>query len=861
VSAEPAERIRAIDEIAIRAHAELIHSLASPLAGGKLILACFAEDPGQTNPKTGKPGLPLRPVIVHIGVGDTETTVRSIVNLTARELSNVYMPLAVFRGDLRSGGKGYEKDIAAVLGLVADFDDPEAAHWAERLPIPPNYVLETSAGRFQCFFLFDKPQPTEVAKAVAERLKAFARCDHGSSDMSHVWRVAGTLNWPNARKVIAGRSREPQLVRVALPWDGTLTSLEELAAALPPIEHDPGDEQNPKDAEEAPQADDSISVELLVRQLPPKLRARITEPDTSDRSKALFAVIKALGGRGFDAVMIERIIRAHPAGIGSKYADRHDLDFEIERVLSKPSRGSPAATEVSGKPIVYIGGGRLPTAIDEAEQHLMARDYGIFQRGDTVVRIAPSIIKIADGRQTIGLRLIQIRTGHMIERFTHWIDFQKYDARSEDYISIDCPANVAATYLERIGVWRLRVLSAITNCPTMRPDGTIIDSPGYDPGTGIFYDPRGVEFPPIPFEPTREQALTAIGELKSLFSEFPFIDGQSRSVATSGNITPVIRHALPTAPMHGFSATAAGSGKSKIVDTCSMIALGHAAPVTAQGTTAEETEKRLGAALIAGDAIISIDNCATPLSGQLLCQCLTQEVVEVRPLGKSELIKVPNTASFFSTGNNLVVADDMIRRTVIGALDPQCERPELREFTTEDPVKIVKRDRPKYVVAALTIVRAFIVAGRPRQTQPLGSFEEWSGLVRDALIWLGEPDPVATMERARREDPQLKALAEVIARWSEAIGTGEFTVKQVIDRATDLMPTKGPRGLNFNNLAHREFMFPEFREALLVVAGENGSVNSKRLGKWLGRSKGRIVKGMRIMEGLLERHWKVEPHV
>jgi RepB DNA-primase N-terminal domain len=133
---------------------------------------------------------------------------------------------------LPSGAKGLERDIVACLGIVADFDDPDAARWAERLPIPPNYVLETSEGRFQAFYLFDKPEALEVVKPLAERLKAFAKCDHGTSDISHVWRVPGALNWPNAKKVAEGRARDPQLVRVQ-KYDNSRTSLQSLSDALP----------------------------------------------------------------------------------------------------------------------------------------------------------------------------------------------------------------------------------------------------------------------------------------------------------------------------------------------------------------------------------------------------------------------------------------------------------------------------------------------------------------------------------------------------------------------------------------------------------------------------------------------------
>ena len=268
-------------------------------------------------------------------------------------------------------------------------------------------------------------------------------------------------------------------------------------------------------------------------------------------------------------------------------------------------------------------------------------------------------------------------------------------------------------------------------------------------------------------------------------------------------------------------------------------------------------EKRLGAALISGDGIINIDNCDVALAGQLLCQCLTEDVVDVRPLGKSELIRVPNTACFYATGNNLIAIGDVVRRSLVGMLDPKCERPELRKFKTEDPIKIVKAARSKYVTAALTIVRAFIAAGMPRQTDPLGSFEAWSGLVRDALVWVDETDPCTTMERARADDPSLTALVEVLEQWHSAFATDEMTVKEVVDRATDILPQQN-FGIDLNRAPRREFLLPRLREALLVVAGEGGNINSKRLGKWLGREKGRIVKGVRIVMGLRDRHWKIE---
>ena len=44
--------------------------------------------------------------------------------------------------------------------------------------------------------------------------------------------------------------------------------------------------------------------------------------------------------------------------------------------------------------------------------------------------------------------------------------------------------------------------------------------------------------------------------------------------------------------------------------------------------------------------------------------------------------------------------------------------------------------------SALTILNAYIVAGRPNQhLAPWGSYESWSALVRNAIVWCGEEDP------------------------------------------------------------------------------------------------------------------------
>jgi putative DNA primase/helicase len=376
-------------------------------------------------------------------------------------------------------------------------------------------------------------------------------------------------------------------------------------------------------------------------------------------------------------------------------------------------------------------------------------------------------------------------------------------------------------------------LMGIVEAPTLRWDGNLLDKPGYDSEMGLILLLGGPR-PIIPARPTKDQAVAALKILVEPLKEFPFVTPADRAVALSGILTAVSRRAYQSAPLHTFSAPVAGTGKGKLVDVAAMMVSGRPAPVIAPGKKEEETEKRLGAALIAGDPLLSIDNVEHPLGGELLCQMLTQPLLKVRILGQSANFEAPSNMALFATGNNLEIAGDMTRRTLLCRLDPQCERPELREFDFE-PVSQVAKDRARYIGAALTILRAYIVAGYPDAPTKLGSFEDWSNHVRGALLWLGEADPVETMEAARESDPVLANLRLLMTAWEDRIGHYEqMTVAKLIECANQI----GMSG---------DFANPELREALMSIAGDGRMIHSQRLGRWIKANSRRIVNGLRIV--------------
>lgn len=507
------------------------------------------------------------------------------------------------------------------------------------------------------------------------------------------------------------------------------------------------------------------------------------------------------------------------------------------RPIRNPDDADEDAPDDDARPAIRIYAGFLHETVDMAEGALMQAGLDYYQRGSMVVRPAMVPVAIADGRKIDAPRLVDVKAHHMAEAFTRAANWKRFDKREGKWLSTDCPHRIAETFLVREGQWRLPVLTGIINCPTLRPDGSILDLPGYDAQTGLLFDPQDVHFPMLPRDPDRATAQRALAFLKDLISTFPFVTDADRSVALSGILTALIRRSLPTAPLHGFNAPAAGTGKSMLVDLASLIATARPAPVIAQGKSEEEMEKRLGAALIAGDVLIAIDNCEEPLGGELLCQTLTQTSLKVRILGKSVNAEVPSNAAVFATGNNLTLEGDMTRRAVRATLDAGVERPELRAFD-RDPFAMVTAQRGDYVAAGIAILRAYHIAGRPEMRPPLGSFTDWSRWVRDALIWLGEADPCNTMEELRGSDPKLEALTSVLACWSEVIGVDRVSVRDVIERATDQRPQLYGR---------TEFVHPEFREALLRVAGEGGVINGRRLGRWIGAHQNRIVSGLRLI--------------
>jgi hypothetical protein len=547
-----------------------------------------------------------------------------------------------------------------------------------------------------------------------------------------------------------------------------------------------------------------------------------------ERSELFQAVVWHLAGQGRSAEQIADELAKHPNGISAKYADR--LLAEVTRSFEKWRAHKRAAVTggveapAGDWPQIVLTNGELPRIVNEAEDALLGLRREVYQRGGLLVRplLLPTIPPNDDWKLTPLIR------PWLVEALTCAARFLKWDGRAKGYVPVDAPDDVADVLLSRGGNWKLPILSGIGKTPFLRRDGSICETPGYDAASGQLYKPGDETFPPIPQQPSRGDALEALQLLEDLIGDFPFVAAADRAVALSAILTILDRRSMTAAPLHAFTSPTAGTGKSLLVDVAAMLATRQPMPVISQGRTEEELEKRLGAALLAGDTAITLDNCEHPLESSFLCQALTQQKLNIRMLGVSKNVETPVNAAIYATGNNLTIVGDLTRRALICSLDAHCERPELRKFEA-NVLDTLRAQRGRLVAAALTVLRAWHVSGENVDVAPFGSFDSWSRRVREPLVWLGRKDPCETVVKVREEDPKRAALIAVLMQWRVAIGSNsKHPVREIINLAAG---------------------YPDFLTALLTVASNKSAtvVSNDRLGRWLARNERKIAAGLSLV--------------
>lgn len=421
----------------------------------------------------------------------------------------------------------------------------------------------------------------------------------------------------------------------------------------------------------------------------------------------------------------------------------------------------------------------------------LCRDKEIFKRGGRLVRVL-SDAELEDGIERPGNqpRIIGISKSTLREKVSRHVEFLKPAEDAEtDCLDVRPPQWCINAILDR-GDWpNVPVLTGVTTTPVVRDDGSVLTKPGYDPRTGLFLQAVG-DMPDLKANPIQDDAIRAAKDLLEVFSDFPFETPAHRSGVLALILTSLARHAFNgPSPLFLIDANVRGSGKTLLVDlVCCIIRGGCIARMPNPGDD-DECRKRITALALAGDSFVLIDNIVGTLGCPSLDAALTGTEWKDRKLGVSEMVSLPLYVTWCATGNNVALEGDMSRRVQHIRLESPHENPERRtDFVHEDIRRHVLQKRTDLLGNAITILSAFLQAGKPSQGLPAwGSFTGWSDVVRNAVVWCGEADPgLARQELADVADQDLNAARQIMEYWPDIDPNNEgVTASQIITRLNE----------------------------------------------------------------------------
>lgn len=481
------------------------------------------------------------------------------------------------------------------------------------------------------------------------------------------------------------------------------------------------------------------------------------------------------------------------------------------------------------KPRIRVAPGDIHLTVDAAER-LLAADGTYFQSGGPIVRVAVDAVN-----GSVSSELVNDQT--LISVLSEQIEWEKAD-RIRGWVRCDPPGNVVQALLKGQIRRHLPKLSGLARQPFYRADGTLVTTPGYDPGSGIYAAFHAADYA-LP-EPTRDAAEESLHYLKWLVREFHFASDADRSAAICAMLTAAVRPSLPLAPAFSISASSSGSGKSYLASLIVPFAgPGEPHNVSFPATAEEATKVVLAMLLERPPAILFDDMQGDWKPFGALNKALTSPEITERLLGSSRTAHARTNVLVLGTGNNIEPERDMRRRVVSIYLAPPAGPATLIKYG-DDPAGRVRGARAYAVKAALTIIAAYKAAGQPAADVPtIGSFPEWSAMCRRPLIWLGEPDPATSLIEQVTHDPDVERLGELMREWVQNFGFGAVTVRKVVDKACD--------GSDLLDILSE----------LPVMSGSK--VNPGSLGWFLKKNRGRIVDGYRIESATCSerRAWKV----
>lgn len=429
-----------------------------------------------------------------------------------------------------------------------------------------------------------------------------------------------------------------------------------------------------------------------------------------------------------------------------------------------------------GRVLIPVHRGRLHETVEKIDAVLAAYAGNLYRRGR-----APVEVFVDEGVY----RFATVSSEYYSALISRYCAFQRYDGPDEDdeekWVNID-PPRPAVTAHHTANSNSLRPLIGIADTPIVRRDGAIVTVQGYDPATRYLYA-SSCNIPDVPLLPTRAQAEAATAELLDLVSTFNVLEDVDTSAIIAAIITPLIRSACDIVPLFWCDGHTSESGKGEIARCASVLRTGANAAETTYSSDDERNRRDLLARAYGGDPIVIWDNL--PNGGQVgstwLCTWVTSTDLSMRTMYEDADTKFPNASTFYLSGNNCRLKEDLSTRCVRARLDG------LPNPAKGPPSARARERRGHYVNCVLTLIRAWMTSGDTVKLPFSTRFHDWDRIVRSALIWIGLADPLGNIESIKDSDAPRRARGDFIRAWHAVYGEKPTRVSEAVSRM--LTPT------------------------------------------------------------------------
>ncbi|MFC1902671.1 hypothetical protein ACFLX4_01195 [Chloroflexota bacterium] len=451
----------------------------------------------------------------------------------------------------------------------------------------------------------------------------------------------------------------------------------------------------------------------------------------------------------------------------------------------------------------------------------------LFQRGLIMVEMVQD-----DNGQPLVRVLNRPRLRGILDRVANYVRLNK------KYIPTpaDPPSDVVLDMLAEAQL-PLPVLRGMAAAPIFAPSGKLISSPGYDPITGYYLNfPDGLEIPHVSDCPNETEIKTARELiLNDLLVDFTFLEDADQAHAVVIMLQPFVRLLINGAtPLYLVESSTPRTGKNLLTQVLAIPAAGQSPAVMTEGRDEDEWRKRITSKLMAAPQFIQIDNIRSRLDSAALSSALTALSWEDRILGESRIVTLPINCTWLATANNPRLSSEIARRTVAVRLDSPMERLwERTDFKHKNLESWTKQHRSELIRAVITLVQAWIAAGKPLGREIIGSYESWSEVMGGVLEVAGIPGFLGNRQRVYAEaDEEVLDWVEFLTVWWQQYQDMPVTTNML-----------------FNITMEHNLL-------LDVWAGHNEHAGRTRFGKAIASMRDRVIGDYRIRRAGKDSHTK-----